>query len=90
MQVGDYARYGNTGTVGKVQGIRQEGDVTWVLLDVYGLYYDSRCLEKASKDQYHEITYKEKDLQERLDDISKLEEMLEDIEVEDITPSGAA
>ncbi len=90
LEVGDYTKYRNTGTVGKIMEVKDEADLSWVLLDVYDLYYDSRCLEPSSEDQYSKVTYKEKDLEGRLDDIRQLEAMLDEVNIEDITPSGAA
>jgi hypothetical protein len=52
MKVGDFAKYRNTGTVGKVQEIVERPDGRWVLLDTYGLYYDASYLETATESEY--------------------------------------
>jgi len=49
MKVGDFAKYRNTGTVGKVVEVVDKADGTWVLLDTYGLYYESSTLDPASE-----------------------------------------
>jgi hypothetical protein len=41
MQIGDFAKYRNTGTVGKVMEIMDRPEGQWVLLDTYDLYYDA-------------------------------------------------
>ena len=90
MKVGDYARYRNTGTVGKVMDVTVEGGVTWVLLDTYDLYYDTSTLEAARPEQYHEVTFKEKTLEESLEEVERMKESLEEAEktIGRITPSG--
>ena len=49
MNIGDYARYKNTGTVGKVLEVKQEAGVEWILLDTFNLYYDATTLEPGSE-----------------------------------------
>ena len=90
MKVGDYARYRNTGTVGKVMDVTVEGGVTWVLLDTYDLYYDASTLEAARPEQYHEVAFKEKTLEESLEEVERMKESLKEAEktIGRITPSG--
>jgi len=40
MKVGDLAKYRNTGSVGKIEDIKEEEGRTWALLDTTNLYYD--------------------------------------------------
>ncbi|MGD0056657.1 MAG: DUF2098 family protein [Methanomassiliicoccales archaeon] len=90
MKVGDFARYRNTGTVGKVMDTTVEGGVTWVLLDTYDLCYDASALEPANPEQYHRVAVKEKTLEESLEEVERLKESLEEAEktIGRITPSG--
>ena len=88
MEVGDFAKYKNTGTVGKVSDIMTEGDVTWVLLDVTDLYYDDRTLESASADEYVEITYKDKERKGSVTSVEDYLNTLKEINIEDLSPSG--
>lgn len=90
MKIGDYARYRNTGTVGKVMDVTVEGGATWVLLDTYDLYYDTSALEPASPEQCQEVARREKTLEERLEDVERMKESLEEAEkaIGRISPSG--
>jgi hypothetical protein len=90
LEVGDYARYENTGTVGIVQDIKDEGEVTWALLDVTDLYYDVEKLEKASPEEYKRVTYKDKTLDERLKELRDMRESMVEFLTDygDITPDG--
>ena len=49
IEVGDYARYVNTGTVGKVMEISEFDGKKFALLDGTDLYYDIDYLEKAER-----------------------------------------
>lgn len=49
IEVGMYARYKNTGTVGKVIEIMEEDGVTFALLESTDLYYDVTYLEQTVK-----------------------------------------
>lgn len=90
MKVGDYARYVNTGTVGIIQDIKDEGKATWVLLDVTDLYYDVGKLEKASPDEYKRVTGKDKTLDEKLEELRDMREGMVEFLTDygDITPDG--
>lgn len=90
MEVGDYARYVNTGTVGIVQDIKDEEEVTWALLDVTDLYYDVSKLEKASPEEYKRVTDKEKTMEERIQELRDMRESMVEFlqDYSDITPDG--
>ncbi|MEM2943828.1 MAG: DUF2098 family protein [Methanomassiliicoccales archaeon] len=90
MNVGDYARYKNTGTVGRIVEIKVEGNVTWALLDTYNLYYDLSTLEEAGPEEHRVAAEKEKGLEEKIEEIKKTRESLEEAEkvFSRITPSG--
>ncbi len=88
MEVGEFARYRNTGTVGKVVDTYVEEGVTWVHLDTYDLYYDASTLEPASETDYRDLKQREKDFQAKLEDIEELTSALERIDISRITPSG--
>jgi hypothetical protein len=91
MIVGDIVKYRNTGTVGKVEDIMEEGKVTWVLLDTSKLYYDSSTLDPASADEYGGAADREKDQREQIEDIERLRQQMAEIaeEMSKISPSGA-
>jgi len=91
MIVGDIAKYRNTGTVGKVVDIMDEGKVTWALLDTSNLYYDSTTLDTATEEEYHGAAEREKGVRDQLEDIEKLREQMAEIaeKTSRITPSGA-
>ncbi|MCQ5376301.1 MAG: DUF2098 domain-containing protein [Methanomassiliicoccales archaeon] len=90
MKVGDYAKYKNTGTVGKILDIKIEDEVTWALLDTYNLYYDITALEEAEPNEYRVVADKEKGVEEQLEELEKMKQTLEEVEkaISRITPSG--
>ncbi|MFP4545349.1 MAG: DUF2098 domain-containing protein [Methanomassiliicoccales archaeon] len=91
MEVGDYARYVGTGTVGIVNDVTEEEGVRWVLLDKTDLYYQESTLEPASEDDYRKVSEKEeKTLEERLEGIKEMREKSRQLEdaFDDVTPSG--
>jgi len=51
MQVGEFAKYRVTGTVGKVLEVRERDGVEWALLDTYDLWYVTSLLDPASEDE---------------------------------------
>ena len=69
MIVGDIVKYRNTGTVGKIEDIMEEGKVVWALLDTSNLYYDSTTLDPANPDEYHGAAEREKGLRDQLEDV---------------------
>jgi hypothetical protein len=91
MIVGDIVKYRNTGTVGKVADVMEEGKKVWVLLDTSNLYYDQSMLDPATESEYRGAADHERGLRDQLDDVERLrQEMAEMAEkVSRITPSGA-
>jgi hypothetical protein len=91
MIVGDFAKYRNTGTVGKIMDIMEEEKVNWVLLDTTDLYYDMSALDPATEDEYKAATERDFGKRDQIEDIDRLrQEMAEMAEkVQRITPSGA-
>lgn len=91
MIVGDLAKYRNTGTVGKIVDIMEEGKVTWALMDTTDLYYDMDTLDPASEDEYKAATERDFGKRDQLQDLERLrQEMAEAAEkAQRITPSGA-
>lgn len=87
MKIGDFAKYRNTGTVGKVLEIR---DGKWVLLDTYDLYYDASALEPALEAEYKVKHLEEQSLDQQMEQVDRLKQQIEDsIEsISRITASG--
>jgi hypothetical protein len=90
MKPGDFARYRNTGTVGKVLEVKDGPEGRWVLLDTYGLYYDASYLEPALESEYKVRKLEEASLEEQMEQVDKLKAQIEEAEeaVSRITPSG--
>jgi len=90
MKVGDFAKYRNTGTVGKVQEIVEGPEGRWVLLDIYGLYYDAAYLEPATEAEYKVRKLEETSLESQMEQVERLRAQIEDAEkiISRITPSG--
>jgi hypothetical protein len=90
MKVGDFAKYRNTGTVGKVQEIVEGPEGRWILLDTYDLYYDASYLEPATESEYKVKKLEEASLEEQMEKMQELKAQLEEAEkvVSRITPSG--
>jgi len=89
MNVGDYARYKNTGTVGKVLEVKQEAGVEWILLDTYNLYYDATTLEPGSVLEYKTFSVKERIGGLTVEDIEAMKEEISKVErYGSITASG--
>lgn len=90
MRIGDFARYQNTGTVGKVEDIRDGPEGQWVLLDTYGLYYESSTLEPATEADYKVKVLGETSLDQQMEQVERLRAQIEEAEkvVSRITPSG--
>lgn len=91
MIVGDIAKYRNTGTVGKIVDIMEEGKAVWALLDTSKLYYDMTALDPAAPDEYRDAAERERGVRDQLEDVDRLrQEMAEMAEkTSRITPSGA-
>ena len=90
MQPGDFAKYRNTGTVGKVLEVEDRPNGQWVLLDTYNLYYDSTTLDPADESEYKVKGPQETTLDQQLEQVQKLKEQIEEAEktISRITPSG--
>jgi len=89
MNVGDYARYKNTGTVGKVLEVKQEAGVEWILLDTFNLYYDATTLEPGSAVEYKTFSVKERTVGLTVEDIEAMKEEIAKVErYGSITASG--
>jgi len=90
MKVGDFAKYRNTGTVGKVQEIVEGPEGRWVLLDIYGLYYDAAYLEPPTEAEYKVRKLEETSLESQMEQVERLRAQIEDAEkiISRITPSG--
>ncbi len=90
MEVGDYAKYVNTGTVGVVNDIKEEEGAKWMLLDVTALYYHESTLEPADPSEYKEVSEKEKSLDRSLEDLDRMRKSMRDMEdsIGDISPTG--
>jgi hypothetical protein len=90
MKPGDFAKYRNTGTVGKVVEVVDGPEGPWVLLDTYGLYYDASYLEPALESEYRERKLEETSLEKQMEQVEKLRAQIEEAEqvVSHITPSG--
>ena len=90
MKVGDFAKYRNTGTVGKVVEVVDKADGNWVLLDTFGLYYESSTLDPASESEYKTRPQEETSLESQMEQVNRLREQIEEAEkiVSRISPSG--
>jgi len=87
MQVGDFAKYRVTGTVGKVLEVRERDGVEWALLDTYSLWYVSSLLDTASADEYKRTSYKERSRTVVLGEMHGLTKEVE-ADISTLTPSG--
>jgi hypothetical protein len=89
MQVGDYAKYRVTGTVGKVLEVQEREGVEWALLDTYQLWYVTSLLDPASANEYKRVVYKERTHRATKEEVT--ESLKEEIEhdITDVSPSGA-
>ncbi|MBN1110143.1 MAG: DUF2098 family protein [Methanomassiliicoccales archaeon] len=89
MQVGDYAKYRVTGTVGKVLEVQEREGVEWALLDTYQLWYVTSLLDPASANEYKRVAYKERTHRATKEEVTaSLEEGIEH-DITDVSPSGA-
>lgn len=90
MQIGDFAKYRNTGTVGKVMDIMDRPGGQWVLLDTYDLYYDASTLELASEVEYKVKHLEEQSLDQQMEQVDRLKEQIEESinNISRITASG--
>jgi hypothetical protein len=89
MNVGDYARYKNTGTVGKVLEVKLEAGVEWILLDTFNLFYDASTLEPGTVEEHKAYSVKERSSGLTVEDIEAMKEEISKVErYGSITASG--
>jgi len=90
VKIGEIYRYRPTGTVGKVEDIREEQGKVWALLDLTKLYYDVDYLEPADESQYRDSSFKERepDRETKLRSIEELQESLREVDISGFQPSG--
>ena len=88
MQVGEFAKYRVTGTVGKVLEVRERDGVEWALLDTYSLWYVTSLLDPAQAEEYKRTSYKERTHKVTLGEMQGLTEEIE-ADISSMTPSGA-
>jgi hypothetical protein len=90
MQIGEFAKYRNTGTVGKVMDIMDRPEGKWVLLDTYDLYYDASTLEPANEAEYKVKHLEEQSMDQQMEQVDRLKQQIEEsIEnISRITASG--
>lgn len=75
MEIGEYARYKNTGTVGKVMSKSSEAGVEWIELD-NALVYQSTYLEAASESEYKASSVKDRASGLSLEEVEAMKEEL--------------
>lgn len=75
MKTGDYVRYKNTGTVGRVVEMYTESGVEWIELD-NKLVYNAAYLESASENDYKASSVKDRAGGLDLEEIEKIKEEL--------------
>jgi len=88
MEVGDYAKYRVTGTVGKILEVQERDGVEWALLDTYELWYVSSLMDPAQASEYKRTSYKERTHTVTLGELQGLDEEIE-ADISSMTPSGA-
>ena len=90
VKKGEIYRYRPTGTVGKVDDVKEQQGKVWALLDFTKLYYDVSYLEPADESEYRESSYKERKSgdQSGLRSIEELQKNLREVDVSEYTPSG--
>lgn len=90
LKNGDVYRYKPTGTVGKIMDIRERNGAVWALLDYSNLYYDVQNLETAPESEYRSVSYKERERDQSgaLRSAEKLQQAIEEVNIDSYTPSG--
>jgi Uncharacterized protein conserved in archaea len=90
MNVGDYVKYINTGTVGKILEIMEDDEGIWAFLDSTELYYKIHFLELTG--EITKADAKRRDLEAEIEEKIRLREeaveSLQNIESRD-APGGA-
>ncbi|MCE5296306.1 MAG: DUF2098 domain-containing protein [Euryarchaeota archaeon] len=75
MEIGDFARYKNTGTIGKVVDKYVESGVEWIELDNQ-LVYRSDFLENSSENEYKATSVKDRATGLSLEQIEQMKDEL--------------
>jgi len=90
VQVGDFAKYLPTSTVGKVTEVRESGGKVWLRLDYTGLYYDRTFLVPADESEYSPISYKERDkkFEGRMQTVEEAAKTAREVDISGFMPSG--
>ena len=93
METGDLAKYMATGTVGRIEETKESEGRVWFNLDTTGLFYLSETLVAAPEAEYEarssrESRFRNNPLGSR-QSIEDLSEMEREVDIDDITPSGA-
>ncbi|MGI5964516.1 MAG: DUF2098 family protein [Candidatus Methanomethylophilaceae archaeon] len=90
MQVGDFAKYLPTSTVGKITEIKEVDGKVWIRLDYTGLYYGSEYLIPAEESEYSPISYKEREkkFEGRMQSIEEAAKTAREVDISEFMPSG--
>lgn len=70
--------------------IRERNGMIWALLDYSNLYYDVQNLETAPESEYRALSYKEREMDQSnaLRSVEKLQQSIEEVNIDSYTPSG--
>ena len=79
MKVGDLAKYRNTGSVGKIEDIKEEEGRTWALLDTTNPTTMSRPLFLPSR-RSTARNHTRQEPEDQLEEVNRLREQIEDIQ----------
>ena len=85
-----HVRYVDTGTVGKVIGIKTENDLDWVKLDKTELWYRSSLVELLDEKDIKKSSFYDKENDDEID-VEEMKEKamsLEDIELDSNVAEG--
>lgn len=88
--IGTQVRYTDTGTIGEVTEIKEEDGTSWVKLDKTNMWYVSNFVEVLDEKDIKETTTKneENDKEIDIDDLKKLRDNLEDVELDSNVAEG--
>ncbi len=88
LEVGSYARYVRTGTVGKVVDVRERDGVRWFKLDSTGLYYREDYLEPVSEEEVKGGARREEDVEELVEKIEELKKAFAEADTDHVCEGG--
>ncbi len=88
VEVGSYARYVRTGTVGKVVDVRERDGVRWFKLDSTGLYYREDYLEPVDEEEVRGEGRRGEDVEEVIRRIEELKEAFSGAGVDHVCEGG--